>query len=58
MVFLSVSNVKKGHSPVPAILFAILLGGLITPAIFWMHRLQYRTYLKMLDKQAAKRKTS
>jgi hypothetical protein len=56
MVFLSVSNVKKGASPVPAILFAILLGALITPAIFWMHRLQYRTYLKMVDKQAAKKK--
>jgi hypothetical protein len=54
MVFMSVSTAKKNGSVLPAVMIALLLGLLIVPAIYWMHRLQFRTYEKMLAKQSSK----
>jgi hypothetical protein len=51
---MSLSTSKKGGNVVPSVLVALLLGLLIVPAIYWMHRLQYRTFTKMVAKQASK----
>jgi hypothetical protein len=55
MVVISVSNSKNGGSAVFSALLALVLGVLILPAIYWMQRLQYRTYLRLVEKQSAKR---
>jgi hypothetical protein len=54
MVVISVSNSKKGSSAVVSVVIALALGVLILPAIYWMQRLQYRTYLRIVDKQSGK----
>jgi hypothetical protein len=55
IVLLIRPQANKGiGSIVPAVLSTIALGALIVPAIYWMHRLQFRTYEKMLAKQSSK----
>src|SRR3954447_9384803 len=49
----------KNHSRVAPAVFSVLLMGLIAvPAVYMMHRLQYRTYHRLRDKQAAPAKKS
>jgi hypothetical protein len=40
---------KKGGAG-PAVMVAIAYGAALIPGVYWMHRLQYRTYLRQRDR--------
>jgi hypothetical protein len=51
MLVFTVSTAKKGSSPVGGVLAALLFAVVFLPGIYYLHRLQYRTYLRQLEKQ-------
>lgn len=53
MLVFSVATTKKG-SALPSVLFALVVGILIIPAFYWMHRFQYRAWVKLEERQKPK----
>ena len=51
MLLFTLSTAKKGSSPAGGVLAAVLFAVVFLPGIYYLHRLQYRTYLRQLEKQ-------
>jgi hypothetical protein len=55
MLIFSTFSAKKGSNITVSLAFSLIVGILIVPAFYWMHRFQYRSYHKMMDREAAKK---